>query len=324
MFNRKINLIIKNDKGSFDITNLQTSLNISGSYQQCARILTFDIIVSSYDTNIPSVFIPIGGFLTLDIDGKRIFTGNVFTKSKSTGKNTMTVTCFDRGQLLKKNKASYKFSGQSPKSIVSRIAKDFGITMGSVAGPNVKISRKFEGVNLYSIIQSVYTIASEKTGKNYMLRYSGVGDLDIIEKVKTSNQPIIENGRNLISSEYSESNLNMINSVKIVNKSGKTVKKIEDKNYINKFGLMSEIIKTNGKDDAISKAKKMLKDGGFERKITVSNLGDLGYISGNTVFVKEEFTGLNCLFWIDSDIHNIKDGVYTNKLTLNYINIMDQ
>lgn len=40
--------------------------------------------------------------------------------------------------------------------------------------------------------------------------------------------------------------------------------------------------------------------------------------------VKEPYTGLSGVFFIDGDSHTWKNGIYTNKLTLNFQNLMDE
>ena len=68
----------------------------------------------------------------------------------------------------------------------------------------------------------------------------------------------------------------------------------------------------------------MLEDSEKERSATVTNLGNPECITGNAVMIHEPFTGLDGLFYIDADTHTWKNGVYTNKLTLNFKNIMDE
>ena len=78
------------------------------------------------------------------------------------------------------------------------------------------------------------------------------------------------------------------------------------------------------KEDLTAQAKRLLEDGREEQKITVQNLGNPKYITGDAVVVKDTVTGLSGLFWIDSDTHSWKNGLYQNKLTLNFRNLMDE
>ena len=60
------------------------------------------------------------------------------------------------------------------------------------------------------------------------------------------------------------------------------------------------------------------------QKIIVNSLGNLANITGGTVVVREPYTGVYGLFYIDADVHTWKLGQYYNKLTLNFKNIMDE
>lgn len=68
----------------------------------------------------------------------------------------------------------------------------------------------------------------------------------------------------------------------------------------------------------------MLDDNGVEQKITLNNLGNIANVTGGTVVVREPYTGLYGLFFIDSDVHTWKNGLYLNKLVVNFKNMMDE
>jgi hypothetical protein len=114
----------------------------------------------------------------------------------------------------------------------------------------------------------------------------------------------------------------MVNRVRIYNKDDNLIQEIGNaEDYI--YGLMTEYIRINDdKDDYQLKAGKTLR--GVERKISVTNFGSYEYRTGRKVTVTEPYTGLTGVFFIDEDQHNWKNGIYTNKLTLNFQNIMDE
>lgn len=69
-------------------------------------------------------------------------------------------------------------------------------------------------------------------------------------------------------------------------------------------------------------AKNMLS--GVEKKVTLDGInGDLSCIAGNGVEVYDKATGLNGVFWIDSDTHTWENGTHIMSLELNFKNIMD-
>jgi len=114
----------------------------------------------------------------------------------------------------------------------------------------------------------------------------------------------------------------MINSVAIFNKDDVFVFPIKNDKDIELYGLMQAYLKIDDSGTYNEKAKSMLKS--VERKMSVTSFGNTECITGNTVIVKEPVTKLYGLFYIDSDVHAWKNGIYTNKLVLNFQNIMDE
>ena len=68
----------------------------------------------------------------------------------------------------------------------------------------------------------------------------------------------------------------------------------------------------------------MLQDNGYSQNVVVEVLGDPRLITGETVVVEEEHTGLQGIFWIDADTHTWTRDQYSCKLTLNCRNVMTQ
>lgn len=318
-----IKLLITNSKGTFDITQLVSTVTWSGDYQQCSRTLEFSLISSNADKNIPIVACELGNGVSLSYSNRILFEGYIFERQKDTGSSAIDITCFDKGIYLKRNEATYKFSGLSPEAITKRICKDFSIPVGSIASTGVKISRNFIGVSLYGIIQTVYTLAAEQTGKQYIIRFTG-SKLSIIEKKVDNETLIIESGRNLMSAVTTESIRSMVNQVTVYNSEDKLTGTYKDSEAIKLYGLMQSYLKQLDDGNTSSKAKKILADNSLSQKITINNLGNIANITGGTVVVRESYTGLYGLFYIDSDIHTWKLGQYYNKLTINFKNIMDE
>ena len=90
-----------------------------------------------------------------------------------------------------------------------------------------------------------------------------------------------------MSTSTSESIINMINQVAIYNEKDKLVKIQKDQSLINSYGLMQSYLKEGKKEDAKSKAKKLIEYNGVQQKTTIENLGNIGHIIGNIVVVKE-------------------------------------
>lgn len=309
--------------GTVNATQLIPTVTWSGDYQQCSRTLELGLLSSATDKNIPRVSCPLGSGVLLTDGSKERFSGYIFTRQKSTGDSVIDLRCYDRGIYVKRNEGVYKFTNMTPEAITARICADFGIEVGALAETGVKISRNFIGVSLHKIIQTAYTLAAETTGEDYLIRFEGV-KLTVIKKAVTAETLILEGGSNLMSAASTESVADMINQVAIYDSDGKLVSTQSDASLIKLYGLLQSYLKQSDDEDSTAKAKKLIEDNGVSQKITVENLGDARCITGNSIVVREPYTGVYGLFWIDGDIHTWKNGQYYNKLTLNFKRIMDE
>lgn len=316
-------LLISNGTKTIDAAELVENITWSGDYQQCARTLEFGLISSITDKNIPVIPCELGNAITFMQDNRTLFTGYVFERQKDTNSNVVNFTSYDGGFYLKRNETSKKYAKKTPESITSELCNEFGIPTGKLEQTGIKISRNFIGVSLYKIIQSAYTLAAAETGKNYMIRFHG-GKLNVIEKAVNDETLIIEGGSNLMSASISESISNMINQVAIYNSKDKLVGTQKNDEMIKLYGLMQNVMSQADGKDVTKQAKKLINDNGVMQKIIVNSLGNIANITGGTVVVREPYTGVYGLFYIDVDVHTWKLGQYYNKLTLNFKNIMDE
>lgn len=308
---------ISKEGNKTEITEIITSLTISGEYRSCARMCQFGIVHAAGDERTWLIRIDVGDIIkVIDVD-KVMFQGPVWTKSKVTETNEIEYTCNDYGIYLKKNKASYVFNKMTPEAIAKKVCGDFGIKIGSLSITGVPISRKFFNVSLYDIIMTAYSLANDK---KYYCIFEGEL-MYMLEKGKKECTPL-ESDVNLLTASVSESLNNMVNRVRVYSKEDKLLKEFTEEADAKLYGYLTEIIRISSNDeDYIKKAKDMLE--GVERKISVTNFGTSEYITGKKVNVTEPYTGLTGIFYIDGDEHNWKNGIYTNKLTLNFENMMD-
>ncbi|GEM_PF-5633004 len=90
------------------------------------------------------------------------------------------------------------------------------------------------------------------------------------------------------------------------------------------YGVLQTAIKQADGQSAAATVTELFKKSAPEQKITVNNLGDISCVTGGAVLLHEPYTNLYGKFYIDSDLHQWKNGVYTNKLTLNLTAVMDE
>lgn len=325
-------IILTNATGGYDVTQLVQNVTVSGDYQQCARTLEASMVVKAcdkpnkdhhfYQPEWESISAKNGDALSLWDANQLLFSGNIESRSKTSESSILTLTAFDGGRILKKNTDTIKASGLTPESLVQTISKKYGIELGEIAKTGVKLKKNFIQRSLYDMIQSAYTTAGEQLNKKYIVRFEGT-KLCVREKVQRGGIPILQSGVNLLSSSVTESVTNMVNQVVIVDENDKVLQTLKNADDIQRFGLCQTMLKQS-KENLTNQAKQLLEDGREQQKITVQNLGNPNYITGNAVVMKDSVTGLSGLFWIDSDTHSWKNGLYQNKLTLNFRNLMDQ
>jgi hypothetical protein len=149
------------------------------------------------------------------------------------------------------------------------------------------------------------------------------GKLNIIEKGKTVASYVLSPDSNIQDAAYSESIENMINRVKIYDENKNLIGTVENADWIKLYGVLQDVYTKEADKDAQTVAKNMLK--GVEQTASLSGiLGCTDCVTGNAVQVKEPYTGLTGLFYIDTDTHTWQDGQYTMDLGLNFQNIMDE
>ena len=320
-------LILKKKTGfEVDITQGATSVTLTGDYQSCCRSLDFGFVSNAaaakeeiWNGAVPPEILVGDGIRVLH-EGTQVFSGIVWTKTKNTDSNEIDFSCRDYGIYLKKNKGSYVITNMKPSDIVRKICTDYGLPMGDIVDTNNFITRNFMGVTLYDIIMTAYSLAGTD-GKKYMCIVDGE-KVCVREKGAEQVEDLV-NGFNLISANVSQSLERMINTVRVYGKNDTLLKEAAQSDDVEKYGKMIEIVRIN--DDTEDYGKKI--DRTFqkmEQKITVSNFGNLTYQTGKKVQLKEPYTGLIGVFHIESDTHTFKNGLYTNKLTLNLDNIMDE
>lgn len=305
-----------NSKGTTMITPLITTATLSGEYRSACRTLDLGIVSTPWDISIPSIDINLGDIIGLLEDGQLMFYGIVWSKDKNTTSNELNIHCKDYGIYLIRNRYNYKFKNMTPEAITKKLCGDFGIATNSVASVGGTINRNFMGCSLYDIIMTAYTLSNSG---EYMIRFVGK-ELNVIKKGAVAASKDIEKWSNLISSSAGESLDAMINTVYVVDNNNKLIDTLSNKEDL-KYGVLSDLFMKDDKKDYKGDANKLLK--GIDYKISVMNFGNISYITGNHVIVEESYTGLKGKFYIDADTHTWKNGIYTNKLTLNYKNLMD-
>lgn len=305
----------------YNISPLVESIKWSGDYKQCCRKLEFSIAASSADNRIPKVKIESANTVCLYENDKIIFIGIVYNFSKSSSSNSINYLAFDYGVKLNDIKVAYNIKNKTADEVVDLFLKDYVLDKGDIYKTKTRTSKVFLGVTAYDMLMTMYTEASKVDGNKYMINY--IGDkLNVVKKGDIRLKVSFEEGKNLITSSFSESMENMVNKVVIVDEYGNRKGVIEEAADKKRYGLFQDILRQEDGKDNNSIAKGMLK--GIEKTCSLEGYGDTSCLTGYGVTVKDSFTGLVGLFYIDSDTHTWEGGEYKISLALNFKNIMNE
>lgn len=297
---------IKRDGSKIDITNIRISMSNSGSLSEVARTLNLSIYCKDYrDVNLGEI---------IEFNGVEY---HIFIKNIDSEGLQMDLTCYDKLIYLKKNHASYNIKDKTPEDITNIICSEYNIKISSIVPTGTPITRKYRSVDLYSIIQTSYTLASKKTGDKYYMYYNN--GLIVKKAYEDKGAQLIE-GINIIKVTHSESIENMINSVIVYDDKQNKIDEIKNDSWIELYGKLS--ISVEKSKDGDSDYSKEFKD--IEKTLNVDCLGDDTLITGKSVEITEKDTGIKGLFYVKSDTHTYENGLHTTSLELSFEKIMDE
>lgn len=310
----------KSTGGTRDITKILSHWTWSGDKATISRQLTGEVAyIEGSGLPVPEI----GDLLTMADGGSKLFEGVVLQRSLGSEDSTMSFTAFDYGYYLQRNDGTYKFTGASPEEITRLACADREIPVAQLPTTGLRLWRKFAAVRLNQLITTAWTLASEKDGKVYAIRYTPDGLL-VKERTVSSSSLVLKAASNLMNATTKEDATQMVNSVAIYDANGNFLRRTGDSAAQKLCGVMEQhVTQREGKEaDADAAAKKTLEDGKLQKTVTVNVLGDTGLLTGETVVVRESKTGLTGVFWIDADTHTWKNKNYYTKLTLNCRNVM--
>lgn len=316
-----IKLICKKADGvQVDITEIVENVTWSGDLRSCARKLEFSILTTKYTYDIPKIDIPVMSMVVFYEEGKELFRGFVFERTRNSS-NSISFVCYDHAEKLNKIAVAYNGKGKTPSSTMNDLLTKYGFTKGNIATSSVKGDKIYMGTNLYSIFMDMYTQQSKKDGKKYMV-HALEGKIHCSVKGTTVLSILFEEAMNITDSSFKESVSSMVNKVIIVDQEGNSKGSVVEQSDINTYGLFQSIYRETEGKNSTEEAKDMLK--GLEQTCSITGFGDTTCVTGKGVKVKETNTGLVGLFYIDADKHTWSKGQYTVGLELNFKNIMNE
>ena len=234
-----------------------------------------------------------GDTVRFTVDGKLIFFGWVFTKSKDRW-GVIDVTCYDRLRYLKAN-ASYTFYDQKAGDILKQIAEDFQLTTGKIADTGYAIPSLVEqDQSCLDIIGTAVQQTLLNTGRIYVFYDDGDGlalteAADMIFEVMIGERSYL--GEYTYKTDIDEQTYNSVKLARPNEKTGRAdVFIAQDSGNIAQWGLL-QLYQTvdNSANDAQVKAQAEASLEFYNRRmrtLKVSSLGVPGLRAGQMVYMK--------------------------------------
>ncbi|NOW03238.1 XkdQ/YqbQ family protein [Clostridium beijerinckii] len=332
----KFNLNVKiyrNGAGSIlDITPYLTKVVWKGALTNVCRSLDITYIFGTQDTSLPTEMINSGDIAYLYIDGTEIFRGEIITKNIVAESNQLNFNAVDYAYYLKKSKVSFNFSNITADKASKQIINSLELEEGELEASDIEVNRLLSDVTGYDAIMQMYTELHKQNSKFYYL-YMNTNKVCVTEVDKILAGILITpntstdgtcNG-NIISLTFTDSMQNMINRIQVLDSTGKKIDTIDAGNT-SKYGVLQELYKQETGKDYKTVCENMLQ--GVEYNVSCEVLGDVTYITGNSVKIKypliEEIK--DNFMYIQSDTHtwNFKNGQYITSLELSYSQKMDE
>lgn len=109
-----------------------------------------------------------GNPVTMKVNGRDVFLGYVFTKSRNKDQ-TISVTAYDQLRYLK-NKDVMHYKNLKASEVLEALAKDFRLKLGEIADTEYVIPKRNESNStLFDIIQNALDLTLENSKKMYVL-----------------------------------------------------------------------------------------------------------------------------------------------------------
>ena len=303
--------------GGQDVTELTQSIRWTGNIRQIARELRVQLAVPR-DGSVPVPALEEGAALVFQTEGAARFTGQLLQCTTSTENSIADLSALDGGRFLAGNQGWFHFKDLPVEAAAARVCGEFGIPSGALAS-GANVTRKFSGVDLDKIIATLYSIAGETTGKQYLPRFTGDGTLEVVEKPEAAR---LEIARTMsVTNTWNIEKL--CNSAAIYSKDGMLISRVEDAASQALNGRLEHVITERKDADAGAEAAAWLKEHGLQQTLTVEVLDPpVTLICGEAVTLRDTGSGVSGLFWVDGDTHTWKNGRHSGKFKLNLRSIM--
>lgn len=309
-----------------DITNFCKTVQWSGDKSQCARTLECTLAYSIIDKNQPHVEIGEGTLIwAIDDEVGEFFRGIVFDRELNSEQQEVKFTAYDYLKYFLKSKGTYNFQNITPEDIAKKICSDEEINIGHIESTGIRVNQINQSKAYYDIIMQAYTTAMKRTGYQYFCRINKMS-FEVIIKGQIVANYILRPDTNMVGISYKSNIDNMVNQVKIYDDKNNYVGIVQNKDWINEFGILQDIYTIEEDKNTTNEANNMLH--GADSEIDTGDIiGNINCITGYGIKTEIDYLDIakEAVWYIDTDTHTWDMGTHkhTMQLTLNCKNMMD-
>lgn len=263
-----------------------------------------------------------GQAVTLKINGKGIFYGYIFTKSRDK-EQRITYTCYDQLRYFK-NKDTYVYTGLTAGQVIQMICEDFNLRTGNIADTGYTIAQRIENnKTLFDIVQNALDLTMMNTKKLYCL-YDNYGAITLND-ISEMKVPIVidaETGQNF---DYQSSiDDQTYNKIKLTYDNKNTGKRdvyiAQDSNNMNNWGILQYFDTLQDGENGAEKVNQLLSYYDRKsRKLTIKDAwGDVRIRAGSSLIILLKLGDItvNNFMMCEKVTHKFSNNLHTMDLTL--------
>ena len=249
-----------------------------------AGVLNFSVIKEG------SIDFKEGNHVYLRVNGKNIFYGYVFSKSRNKD-GIIAVTCYDQLRYLR-NKDTYTYVGKKASQVLSMICDDYRLNKGNIVDTGFIIGPRVEdNSTLFDIIYNAINITRVNTGRSFIL-YDDFGKIALVDSNSMKTNLLI-NERSSIDFDYNTTiDKGVYNSIKLVHQKNTkyihvfNVYTAKDEGLINDWGMLRHFEHINEDVNGNEAAKGMLNMYKTKnRYLSIKTAGNINIRAGSFVNV---------------------------------------
>lgn len=313
--------VLQPQKTSY-IEEAANTLSWGGDRITAARHFEFEAVRVEGKTDFP-----IGSAAILyDTDSgspKEIMRGFIVSRKKKGKSDLFTYKCYDLRWWLVKNKWDRKFTNAKASDIFMDICKSFEIPYGEVADTGYTFDLlHIIDKTLWDTLTIALTETRKRNSQKFVCKVID-GKLCLVERKTQLHTLIIEEGGNLIDSDYEESIEDMYTRVTVKGQAEDNTPLYgskQDDAAADQYGCMVEQISqteatTQSAVDSIA-AEKLRELCQLRRDGRITALGLNSLEAGDAVYVIDSETGLIGGFYVESDEHKVSNRHHTMDISL--------